>query len=151
MTYKATRDMVKRVMPLIDRLTDSRIEKARLLQYLAASFGVDLGVMSVVDDRETERGRVIVYRDRHSGEEHELSYPESLTPDLEPLVLAEYKRLAVDKPLTKMDRRLFDFLYKASYCDWCRYRGEEYAQFHSECHFAGHPVNFELDSRFSGK
>lgn len=145
MTYKATRDMVKRVMPLIEQLADSRIEKARLVQYLAASFGVDLGVMTVVGDRETDRGRIITYKDNYSEEEHELTYPSALTEELEPMVLAEYKRLAVDRPLTKMDRTLFDFLFKATYCDWCRYRGSEYAQFHAECHFAGHPVNFELE------
>lgn len=143
MAYKATRDMVQRVMPLIDQLAETRIDKARLVQYLAASFGVDLGVMSIVDDRETERGRVITYRDKYSQEDHELLYPPALSPEIEPMVLAEYKRLAVDKPLTKMDQRLFDLLFKADFCDRCRYRGPEYAQFHNECHFAGNPVNFE--------
>jgi hypothetical protein len=143
MTYKATRDMVQRVMPLIEQLAQSRIDKARLVQYLAASFGVDLGVMTIVAERQTERGRVITYRDKFNGSEHELLYPHVLEPEIEPLVLAEYKRLAVEKPLTKMDRHLFDYLFKASYCDRCRFQGLEHAQIHTECHFAGYPVNFE--------
>lgn len=143
MTYKATRDMVRRVMPLIEQLTDSRIEKARLVQYLAASFGVDLGVMEIVADRETDKGRTITYRDKYNGSEHDLVYPSALEPDIEPLVLAEYKRLAVEKPLTKMDKGLFDYLFKEDYCDHCIYRGAEFAQIHNECFFAGHPINFE--------
>lgn len=143
MTYRSTREMVQRVMPLIERLTDSRIEKARLVQYLAASFGVELGVMSIVSEREEDGKLYITFRDRFSGDEHELGYPASLTDELEPLVLAEYKRLAVDKPLTKMDRRLFDFLFKADFCDKCRYQGDGFEQINAECHFAGRPVNFE--------
>lgn len=40
MTYRATRDVVRRVMPLIDRLATRSIDKARLLQYLSAKAGV---------------------------------------------------------------------------------------------------------------
>ncbi len=145
MTYKATRDMVRRVMPLIEQLTDSRIEKARLVQYLAASFGVDLGVMEIVAERDTEKGRTITYRDKYNQAEHDLVYPSVLEPHIEPLVLAEYKRLAVEKPLTKMDKGLFDYLFKDDYCDHCKYRGAEYTQFHNECFFAGHPINFEAE------
>ena len=143
MTYNATRDMVRRVMPLIDQLAETRIDKARLVQYLAASFGVDLGVMEIVGDRETEKGRAITYRDKYNGSEHELIYPSVLEPHVEPLVLAEYKRLAVEKPLTKMDQGLFDYLFKDDYCDHCKYCGPGYEQFHNECFFAGHPINFE--------
>jgi hypothetical protein len=145
MTYKATRDMVRRVMPLIDQLAETRIDKARLVQYLAASFGVDLGVMEIVADRETDKGRTITYRDKYNESEHDLVYPSVLEPHIEPLVLAEYKRLAVEKPLTKMDRGLFDYLFKDEYCDHCKFRGPEYAQFHNECFFAGHPINFEAE------
>lgn len=143
MAYKATHDMVRRVMPLIEHLADSRIDKARLVQYLAASFGVDLGIIEIVSDEERDGVRTITYRDRVNGNESTLQYPKVLPVDLEPLVLAEYKRLAVDKPLTKMDRSLFDRLFTASYCDRCRYQGSGYNQFHNECHFAGYPVNFE--------
>jgi len=145
MTYKATRDMVRRVMPLIEQLAESRIDKARLVQYLAASFGVDLGVMEIVADRKTEHGRTITFRDKFDGSEHDLIYPAVLEPHIEPLVLAEYKRLAVDKPLTKMDQGLFDYLFKDDYCDHCKFRGPQFAQIHAECHFAGYPINFEAE------
>lgn len=147
MPYKSTRDMVQRVMPLIEQLATTRIDKARLVQYLAASSAVDWGVMSVVSDEETEDGRMLIYRDEFSGEEHELRYPDVLPHEIEPLVLAEYKRLAVDKPLTRMDLDLFRYLYDSDFCSRCRYRTDEYTQFHNECFFAGYPVNFEAVER----
>lgn len=145
MAYRATHDMVQRVMPLLEQLAKTSIEKARLLQYLSAASGVDWGIMRVVSDAQTEHGRVIRYCDIQSGDEHELMYPEALTNDLQPLVLAEYKRLATDRPLTKMDRRLFDYFFALTHCSRCRHRGPHNAQIHSECHFAGWPVNFEVE------
>jgi hypothetical protein len=147
MVYKATQDVVRRVMPLLEQLATRTIDKARLLQYLSATAGVDWGVMRVVRDETTDEGRVVTFCDVSSGAEHELRYPDVLPRELEPLILAEYKRLAVDKPLTKMDPRLFDRFFAATHCARCRYRGDEFAQFHSECHYAGHPVNFEPDDR----
>jgi hypothetical protein len=143
MTYKATQDVVRRVMPLLDRLATRSVDKARLLQYLSATVGVEWGIMQFVSDRETTEGRIIVYRDVATGDEHALRYPIVLSAELEPLVLAEYKRLALDRPLTKMDRRLFDYFFALSHCARCAYRGAEHAQIHSECHFAGFPINFE--------
>ncbi len=145
MTYKATQDVVRRVMPLLDHLATRTVDKARLLQYLSASAGVDWGVMRVVRDDHGDDGRILTYQDVVSGAEYQLRYPDVLEPDLEPLVLAEYKRLAVDKPLTKMDQRLFDRLFAGSHCARCRYRGDAYVQIHTECHFAGYPVNFEQE------
>ena len=60
--------------------------------------------------------------------------------DLEPLVLAEYVRLAAAKPLTTMDTRLFDYFYGGAYCAGCRWHGER--QICRECHYAGNPINF---------
>lgn len=145
MTYKATQDVVRRVMPLLEQLATRTIDKARLLQYLSATAGVDWGVMQVVADEQTDDGRVITFRDIASGAEHALRYPDVLPDNLHALVLAEYKRLAVDRPLTKMDRRLFDHFFALSYCARCSYRGAEHAQIHSECHFAGYPINFESE------
>jgi len=145
MTYKATQDVVRRVMPLLEQMATRTIDKARLLQYLSARAGVEWGVMAVVGDDASEEGRVLTFRDRISGDEHRLRYPEVLPPEWEPLVVAEYKRLAVDRPLTKMDRRLFDHFFRLTHCARCRYRGAEFEQIHSECHFAGHPINFEAD------
>lgn len=143
MAYKATHDVVQRVMPLLEQMASRTIDKARLLQYLSASAGVDWGIMTVLSDVVTEEGRTITYRDELSGESYQLRYPDFLPEDLAPLVLAEYKRLAVDRPLTKMDQGLFDHFFALTHCARCRYRGPEHAQIHSECHFAGFPVNFE--------
>lgn len=145
MTYKATQDVVRRVMPLLDQLATRTIDKARLLQYLSASAGVDWGVMEIAGDEETGEGRVVTFRDIASGAEHALRFPDVLTESLRDLVLAEYKRLAVDRPLTKMDQDLFDSFFALSHCARCVYRGPEHAQIHSECHFAGYPINFESE------
>jgi hypothetical protein len=145
MAYKATHDVVQRVMPLLEQMASRTIDKARLLQYLSASAGVDWGIMTVLSDVRTDEGRTITYRDELSGDNYQLRYPEFLSDELAPLVLAEYKRLAVDKPLTKMDPGLFDHFFALTHCSRCRYRGPEHAQIHSECHFAGFPVNFESE------
>ncbi|MCO5175853.1 MAG: hypothetical protein M9890_02620 [Thermomicrobiales bacterium] len=142
MTYQATRDVVRRVMPLLDKLATETIDKARLLQYLSASAAVDWKLLDIVADRVNGGERSITYRDRKSGEAHTLVYPAVLSESMRDLVLAEYKRLAVSKPLTSMDVQLFDQLFGRSHCDLCAYRGEQFDQFHRECHFAGHPVNF---------
>ncbi|CAN5249164.1 hypothetical protein BH23CHL1_BH23CHL1_10220 [soil metagenome] len=145
MAYKATHDVVQRVMPLLEQMASRTIDKARLLQYLSASAGVDWGIMTVLSDVQTNEGRTISYRDELSGDNYQLRYPEFLSDDLAPLVLAEYKRLAVDKPLTKMDRGLFEHFFALTHCARCRYSGPEHTQIHSECHFAGFPVNFESE------
>lgn len=143
MAYKSTHDVVQRVMPLLEQMATRTIDKARLLQYLSASAGVDWGIMTVVADAVTDEGRHITYRDELSGESYTLRYPDVLEEELAPLVLAEYKRLAVDRPLTKMNVDLYNHFFGLTHCARCRFRGPEHAQIHSECHFAGHPVNFE--------
>jgi len=154
MTYRATNDVVRRVMPLIERLADRSVEKARVLQYLSAQAGVDWGVhVLVADERrmlDTGAGprevRELVYQDRASGAEHTLRYPEalaSLPPEIVGLLVEEYKRLAVDRPLTMMAEPLFAWFYAESACATCRWRGPEHAQLHLECRFAGYPVNAE--------
>ena len=145
MTYKATQDVVRRVMPLLEQMATRTIDKARLLQYLSARAGVEWGVMTVVGDEPTAEGRVLTFRDKISGDEHRLRYPDVLPLEWEQLVVSEYKRLAADRPLTKMDRALFDHFFGLTHCARCRYRGPAHAQIHSECHFAGHPVNFEQE------
>ena len=132
-------------MPLLEQLATRTIDKARLLQYLSAAAGVDWGVMQIVADDETEEGRVVIVRDLATGAEHSLRYPEVLSEDLQPLVVEEYKRLAVDRPLTKMDQRLFDHFFALSHCARCVFRSSEHAQIHSECHFAGYPINFQSE------
>lgn len=154
MTYRATQDVVRRVMPLLDRLAARTIDKARLLQYFAAMAGVDWGVHDLIDDDRHAVGadgateRQLTFRDRATGIEHCLSYPSCLAglpPGIEALLLAEYKRLATDQPLTRMDERLFSYFFGDSHCVHCRWRGPAHRQIHLECWFAGYPVNYEAE------
>jgi len=151
MVYKATQDVVRRVMPLLDLLAARTVDKARLLQYLSARSGADWGVLELVGDEEEGRvelgstERVLVFRDPASGSEHRIRYPVCLPAEMEPMVREEYKRLATAKPLTTMAEPLFASFFAATHCDHCRWRGSEHTQIHRECHFAGRPINFEPD------
>lgn len=141
MVYAATQQVVERVRPLLEQMAARTIDKARLLQYLSAMAGVHWGMFTLVArERDGER-EVVTVRDRASEAEFRLVYPECLPRAWEALVVAEYLRLATDKPLTKMDLRLFDHFYGGGYCVGCRWHGEP--QVCGECHFAGYPVNFE--------
>ena len=51
MTYKATQDVVRRVMPLLERLATRTIDRARLLQYLSARAGADWGALELVAEK----------------------------------------------------------------------------------------------------
>lgn len=151
MTHKATQDVVRRVMPLLERMATRTVDKARLLQYLSARAGADWGVLDLVADRIEDggafgaTGRVLIFRDRTTGAEHPIRYPSCLPESLDPLVREEYKRLATARPLTWMDPALFAHFFQASHCDHCRWRGPGHEQIHTECRFAGHPINFEPD------
>lgn len=151
MTYRATQDVVRRVMPLLDRLATRTIDKARLLQYFAAMAGVDWGVHDLLDDRPATDSdgaseRQLTFRDRTTSIEHCLCYPSCLAelpPGIEALLLGEYKRLATDQPLSRMDERLFTYFFAGSHCAHCRWRGPEHRQIHVECWFAGYPINYD--------
>ena len=150
MVYKATQDVVRRVMPLLDLLAARTVDKARLLQYLSARSGADWGVLELVrdEDDQAELGsteRTLVFRDPASGAEHRIRYPACLPAELEPMVREEYKRLATAKPLTTMAEPLFAYFYGVTHCARCRWHGPEHAQVHRECHYAGRPINFEPD------
>jgi hypothetical protein len=90
--------------------------------------------------------RTLTFRDRASGAEHRIRYPACLSSEIEPLVLEEYKRLAGGRPLTMMDRSLFDYFFATSHCALCRWRGTEHEQIQRECLYAGRPINFEDES-----
>lgn len=141
MVYLATQQVVERVRPLLESLATRTIDKARLLQYLSATAGVEWGLFELVQRAQTDEGEFVAIRDRASGELFRLLYPECLPRDLEPLVRAEYVRLAAAKPLTTMDARLFEYFYGGGYCVGCSWHGER--QVCRECHYAGSPVNFE--------
>jgi hypothetical protein len=149
MVYKATRDAVQRVIPLLDRLASRTVDKALLLQYLSARAGEEWGVLEMVEDRQsppTGPGapiRTLQFRDRLTGAEHAVRYPECLPIEIEPLACREYQRLVSGHTLSVMERPLFDYFFAGSHCSRCRWRGDAFAQFHTECLYAGAPVNFE--------
>lgn len=149
MVYKATQDIVRRVMPLLDLLATRTVDKARLLQYLSARSGVDWGVLELLIEPDEEEAtldvaeRTITFRDRASGAEHRVRYPSCLPTEIEPMILDEYKRLAGGRPLSMMALPLFEYFFSSTHCAHCKWRGEQYAQIHRECQFAGKPVNFD--------
>lgn len=144
MTHRATRDVVQRVRPLLERLAPTTLERARLLQYLSARAGIAWGALDPLAEEPRPDGTLrLTVRDRASGDEHVLVRPACLPPEIDDLAVAEYQRLALDRPLTLMAEPFFAHLFGASHCARCRWRGERYAAFHRECRFAGHPVNFE--------
>ena len=148
MVHRATEEVVRRVMPLLEQLAERTIDNARLLQYLSAQAGVAWGALEFVSEAwtEDERGQPVQalrFADVSSGELSTILYPGCLDPAIDGMVQAEYRRLAVAKPLSVMDKALFDVLFRERYCSHCRWEGDGNDQIHRECHFAGHPVNFE--------
>lgn len=148
MVYRATEEVVRRVLPLLDRLADRTIDKARLLQYLSAQAGVAWDALDIVGESfAVDDGglptRALLFRDRSTGAESTIVYPGCLPPDLDALVQEEYRRLATAKPLTVMNPALFEALFGLSHCEKCRWRGPGHEQVNRECYFAGHPINFE--------
>lgn len=137
-----TREVVRRVLPLLERLSPRTLDKAQLLQYLSARAAADWGVFVLVGEETTDSKRTLIYRDRVSQEMRRVRYPDCLPTDLECDVVAEYKRLAMARPLTTMDPRLFAVFFRASACDGCVYDTAPARQICHECHFAGHPINF---------
>ena len=138
-----TREVVQRVLPLLERLSPRTLDKARLLQYLAARAAADWGVMTFEGEEGDDGERTLVFRDRASQEVRRIRYPDCLPAELEGDVLAEYKRLALARPLTTMEPRLFAFFFRAGFCDDCRFDAVEPGQICRECHFAGRPINYE--------
>jgi len=148
MVYQATQDVVRRVLPLLEHLAQRSIDKARLLQYLAARSGVDWGVLEFVsmeDDGPAAAAteRVLVVRDPITGQEHRVRYPACLPEAIEPMIRAEYQRLARHETLSVMAPDLFAHLFAATHCEGCTWRGPQHAQIHRECHYAGRPINYE--------
>ncbi len=141
MVFLATKEVVQRVRPLLERFGGRTIEKAQLLQYLSAMAGVQWGVFEVVGTPQTTPGAMVALRDRTAGTTFTLAYPDCLPREVEPFVIAEYQRLAVARPLTTMDADLFAYLFRGGYCVGCQWQGEK--QVCRECHYAGHPINYE--------
>ncbi len=138
-----TREVVQRVLPLLERISPRTIDKARLLQYLSARAAADWGMLVPVGEEHEEGVRLLVFQDRLSREMRRIRYPDCLPAGLEEDVLAEYKRLALASPLSMMPARLFAYFFRADHCDGCRYDAPAYAQVCRECHYAARPINFE--------
>ncbi|CAN5677212.1 hypothetical protein BH23CHL5_BH23CHL5_11880 [soil metagenome] len=144
MVYRSTSEMVQRVLPLIEHIADRTIDKARLLQYLSARAGVHWNVLEIVCELGDFPGpRLLIVRDLANSDVREIPYPECLPAELDELVQTEYRRLALDRPLTAMDEQLFVALFGTDFCSRCRWAGSDHRQVHLECHFAGRPLNFE--------
>ena len=149
MVYKATEDVVQRVMPLIELLAHRTIDKARLLQYLSARAGIDWGALELIEERfaaglgGAQDQLVLVVQDNAAGEVREIPRPECLPGMLESMISDEYKRLATASPLSMMAEPLFDALFGETFCSKCRWQGPAHAQVHRECRYAGRPINFE--------
>jgi len=141
MVYASTQQVVERVRPLLEQMASRTIDKARLLQYLSAMAGVRWGMFTLVSREQSDAREIVTVHDNTSEAEFQFVYPDCLPRAWETLVIAEYLRLATDKPLTKMDLRLFDHFYGGGYCAGCQWHREQ--QICGECHFAGYPVNFE--------
>ena len=148
MVHRSTEEVVRRVLPLIERFALLSVDKALLLQYLSARAGIEWGTLILIEEVSEEAAGlheprlVLVVRDRLSGEIQRVTRPDCLPLNLDIPVLEEYKRLAINNTLAGMNRLLFDHLFWESHCQHCEFQGEEYEQFHRECRYAGKPVNF---------
>lgn len=138
-----TREVVQRVLPLLERISPRTLDKARLLQYLSARAATDWGMLVQVGEEEAEGARLLLFQDQANHELRRIRYPDCLPAGLEEDVLAEYKRLALASPLSIMPARLFDYFYRGDYCDLCCYDEPAHQQICRECHYAGRPINFE--------
>jgi hypothetical protein len=125
------------------------IDRVRLLYYLSARAGEEWGLLELIGETTAATpaigasGRVLIYRNRETGALDQVLYPLCLDKALEPMLLAEYKRIATEGPLSLMSEATFESLYAEEMCGQCRWRREGFAQFHLECRFAGRPINFE--------
>lgn len=138
-----TREVVQRVLPLLERISPRTVDKARLLQYLSARAAADWGMLAPAGEEGEAGERLLLFEDRISHELRRIRYPDCLPAALEEEVLTEYKRLALGTPLSLMPARLFDHFFRADYCAACRYDGPGESQICRECRYAARPINFE--------
>lgn len=134
----------RRYQKLIDQLDKVHPTTRELFLYLFAMVAAGQGIISVVRVQDDRGRRVVVMNDPMRKQEFLVSYPEDLDPEYARTAVAEMERLLSDESLaTTMDSTLFRILYERHNCRTCRYQGDPYWQICRECHFAGHPVNFE--------
>lgn len=134
----------RRYQRLIDQLDRVHPSTREMFLYLFAMVAAGQGIISVVRVQEDRDRRVMVMNDPVRKQEFKVTYPEGLDPDYAQSAIAEMERLLSDESLgTSMDSTLFHNLYASYSCNDCAYNREEQRQICAECHFAGHPVNYE--------
>jgi hypothetical protein len=129
-----------RAVPLVNRLATRSTETAAWFCYLHALSLVDAGALDLIRRAPNAAGVAIVVRDPRSGDEWSAVCPMALPAAIEEHAIAEYRRLVAGERRCAMDATLFAYLFGASYCSNCQYRGER--QVCLECRYGGGPVNF---------
>ncbi len=138
----------RRYQRLIDQLDKVHGSTREMFLYLFAMVAVGQGIIEVVSTQEERGRRVLVMVDPQKKQEFKVSYPEGLDPQDAESAVSEMERLLSDDSAgTSMDSTLFRQLYEIHPCRNCVYHSERYWQICAECHFAGHPINFERRGR----
>ncbi|MGI5835794.1 MAG: hypothetical protein ACOX87_04790 [Chloroflexota bacterium] len=134
----------RRYQKLIDQLDKVPNSTREMFLYLFSMVAVGQGIINVVRIQEEKGRRIIVMNDPVKNQEFRVLYPDGLEPEYADAAIAEMERLLGDDSLgTRMDATLFNKLYERFSCRHCSYNNEQFWQFCAECHFAGHPINFE--------
>lgn len=137
----------RRYQRLIDQVDRVNTSTRELFLYLFAMVAVEQGIISVVRVLEERSRRIVVMHDPQRKQEFRVFYPEELEPEYAEAAISEMERLLGNESLaSSMDPTLFGKLYQISHCGRCRYHAEKYRQICGECHYAGHPVNYEKRS-----
>lgn len=138
----------RRYQRLIDQLDRVHSSTREMFLYLFAMVAVGQGIIDVIRVQEEKGRRVIVMIDPQKKQEFKVAYPEGLDQEYAKRAIAEMERLLSDDSAgTSMDATLFRQLYEIHPCRGCAYHSENYWQICAECHFAGHPINFEKRGR----
>lgn len=134
----------RRYQRLIDQLDKVSPGTREIFLYLFAMVAVEQGIIKVIRVLEEKGRRVVVMHDPDKRQEFRVVYPDDLEPEYAETAIAEMERLLSNDSLgTSMDSKLFRKLYQSQNCRRCGYHADKYWQICGECHFAGHPVNFE--------
>lgn len=134
----------RRYQKLIDQLDKVPNTTREMFLYLFAMVAVGQGIISVIRTQEDRGRRIIVMNDPSKNQEFRVLYPDGLEPEYADAAIAEMERLLGDDSLgTSMDATLFRKLYEKFSCQHCNYNNDRFWQICTECHFAGHPINFK--------
>ncbi len=138
----------RRYQKLIDQLDKVHSSTREMFLYLFAMVAVGQGIIELIRVQEDKGRRTLVMVDPMKKQEFKVIYPQGLDPEFAGTAVAEMERLLSDDSAgTSMDATLFRQLYEIHPCRACAYHAERYWQICAECHFAGHPVNFQKNGR----